>query len=92
MSEHDQQPGLREQLTQQSQIEARSFRRLFETQDGKTVLAALKRDFGWDAASPAVGKDGEIPISRLRAWTGSRAVIATILLKSSQGEKLTNND
>lgn len=80
---------MEKQLARQTRIEARQFHRLFRTEDGKAVLAALKRDFGWDAAAPPAGKNGEIPISRLRAWTGSRGVIATILHKSSQGEKLT---
>jgi hypothetical protein len=78
-------------LARQARIEARQFFRLFRSEDGRAVLAALKRDFGWDAAAPPAGTDGEIPISRLRAWTGSRGVIATILYKCSQGEKLTEH-
>ncbi|WP_345714477.1 hypothetical protein [Luteolibacter yonseiensis] len=80
---------IQKQLARQGRIEARQFHRLFRTEDGRAVLAALKRDFGWDAAAPPTGKDGELSISRLRAWTGSRGVIATILHKCSQGEKLT---
>lgn len=85
----DEDNDIQKQLARQARIEARQFHRLFKTEDGKAVIAALKRDFGWDAAAPPAGRDGEISISRLRAWTGSRGVIATILHRSSQGEKLT---
>jgi len=51
-------------------------------------MAVLKRDFGWDAASPPADTSGEVKMSHLRAWTGARSVIATILHKISLGEKL----
>lgn len=87
----DEDHDMQKQMARLARIEARQFHRLFKTEDGKAVLAALKRDFGWDAAAPPTGRDGEISISRLRAWTGSRGVIATILHKCSQGGKLTEH-
>lgn len=78
-------------LGRQQRIEARQFTRMFATADGKAVLAALKRDFGWDAAAPVPDNEGEISAARLRAWTGSRGVIAMIHSKISLGEKLSEN-
>lgn len=77
-------------MARQARIEARQFHRLFQTEDGKSVMEVLMRDFGWNSSAPPANKDGEIPIGRLRAWTGSRSVIATILHKCAQGEKLSD--
>ncbi len=79
-------------MAKQARIEARATHRVLETQDGKIMMEALKRDFGWNAAAPPSGKDGEISVARLRAWTGSRGVIATLLHKAEQGSKLTQNE
>lgn len=88
MSDEDEN-DLQKNLARASRIEARQFHRLFETQDGKAVLEALKRDFGWDAAAPPLGKDEKHPsAAAIRAWTGARSVIATILHKSALGGKL----
>ena len=91
MSEEYEPNGVVDLLTRQARIEARQFARVFATADGKNVLAVLKRDFGWDCATPVPGKDGEVSGKRIREWTGSRSVIATILHKVSMGEKLSEN-
>lgn len=75
-------------LKRQARVECRAFARLFRTPDGKLLMASLKAEFGWDAASPMPDKDGNISIQRIRSWTGSRSVIATILNKISMGERL----
>lgn len=98
MIDDEEQSDVQKALHRQARIEARLFARVFRTAEGKIVLDALKRDFGWDAATPVPDKQGEISAARLRAWTGSRAVIATIQHKISLGESLgenpnqTNND
>ena len=84
----DEDSDVMDALTRQARIEARQFARVFRSADGKAILEVLKRDFGWDAATPIPSKDGEISAARLRAWTGSRAVIATILHNIAKGENL----
>lgn len=84
----DEDSTVMDSLARQTRIEARQFGRLFKTPDGQAVLTVLKRDFGWDAATPMPSQDGEISAARLRAWTGSRAVIATILHSIAKGENL----
>ena len=78
-------------IQRSSRIEARQFARVFKSPDGKAVLEALKRDFGWDAATPIPDKEGNVSASRLRAWTGARGVIATILHKVTLGKKLSDD-
>lgn len=80
-------------LQKAQRIEARQFHRVFSAPDGQAILLALKRDFGWDYSSPLPDPSGEVSAARLRAWTGSRAVIATIIHKSTVGKSLseTNN-
>lgn len=90
MIDDDDSDDVTRNLQRAARIEARQFCRVFRSADGRAVLEALKRDFGWDAAAPVPNQDGEIPVSRLRAWTGSRAVIGTILHKLSLGESLSD--
>jgi hypothetical protein len=87
MSDADDLPN----LTRDGRVEARQFARLFNTPDGKAVLANLKRDLGWDCAAPVPDKNGEISVSRLRAWTGSRGVIALIIHQIAIGVRISEN-
>lgn len=80
-------------LQKAQRVEARQFHRVFSGPDGQAIFAALKRDFGWECSSPLPDASGEVSAARLRSWTGSRAVIATIIHKSAVGKSLseTNN-
>ena len=88
---NDEENDVQKGLQRATRIKARAFQRLFNTADGKQVLAALKEEFGWDAAAPPTNKEGEISTKKMREWIGCRAVIATILHKISLGEALNGN-
>lgn len=91
MEDDEENSDVQKLLQREARIEARKFARVFSTPDGMAVLDSIKRDFGWDAPHPPLDKDGEISGKRVRAWIGSRAVIATVIHKISMGEKLIGN-
>lgn len=78
-------------LERAHRIEARQFARLFVTADGKAVLAAIKRDAGYDQAAPVPDATGHISTERIRDWIGARSVIGSILHKISVGSRLIEN-
>jgi hypothetical protein len=75
-------------LSRAARIEARQFARVFRSTDGKAVLDALKRTFGWDEAGPPGAAD-EHPI---HFWTGQRSVIKAIIDKTLLGERLSEKE
>jgi hypothetical protein len=75
-------------LARATRIEARQFARVFRSSDGKAVLDALKRTFGWEEAGPPQAAS-EHPI---HFWTGQRSVIKAVLDKISLGERLSDTE
>ena len=77
-------------MTLQYRREARAFKRLFNSPDGKIVMDAIKRDINWDGSGSNYLQDD--PIIRVEEWIGQRAVVTSIIEKISHGAMFTREE
>ena len=87
-------------MNRQDRIECRAFARLFNTADGKLLLASIQRDIGWDTAGPRQeiqettngNTKSTVPAYNRDEWIGQRSVIVGILTKINLGHQIDDAD